>query len=228
MTKSVVLLSGGLDSSTVLAIAKDRGHDVIALTFDYGQRHVRELESARKVASQLGCSDHLIISLPIGEFLSSTLTVCDEKIPEGRTPDEMSKGIPNTYVPARNIIFLSIGASIAESMGAEYVFIAANAVDFSGYPDCTPEFIESFQRMLDVGTKAGRNGRGIRIEAPIIRMSKGEIVRVASKLGVPLEVTWSCYKGNEKACGRCDSCILRLQGFLEAGLKDPLEYEVIE
>ncbi|MBE0518517.1 MAG: 7-cyano-7-deazaguanine synthase QueC [Thermoplasmata archaeon] len=228
MTKSVVLLSGGLDSSTVLAMARSKGHDVIALTFDYGQRHARELESARKVASHLGCSDHLIIRLPIGEFLFSSLTDSNERVPEGRTHNEMAEGIPNTYVPARNIIFLSIGASIAESMGAESVFIAANAVDYSGYPDCTPEFIESFQRMLDVGTKVGRAGRGIRIEAPIIKMSKGDIVRTASQLGVPLELTWSCYKGNEMACGRCDSCTLRLQGFSEAGLKDPLEYEVIE
>ncbi len=228
MTKSVVLLSGGLDSSTVLAIARSRGLDVIALTFDYGQRHVREIESARKVASYLGCSDHLIIHLPIGELLSGSLTDPGEKVPEGRTPSEMTNGIPNTYVPARNIIFLSIGASIAESMGAESIFIAANAVDYSGYPDCTPEFIESFQRMLDVGTKVGRAGRGTRVEAPIIKMSKGDIVRTASQLGVPLELTWSCYNGNEKACGRCDSCTLRLQGFSEAGLNDPLEYEVIE
>ena len=138
----------------------------------------------------------------------------------------MTSGVPSTYVPSRNIMFLSIAASIAESRGARLIFIAANAVDFSGYPDCTPEFVESFQRMLDIGTKAGREGRGVKVEAPIMKMSKADIVREAVRLKVPLELTWSCYKGGVRACGRCDSCMLRLQGFAEAGVRDPIEYEV--
>jgi 7-cyano-7-deazaguanine synthase len=137
----------------------------------------------------------------------------------------MGAEIPSTYVPSRNIIFLSLAASLAESRGAEAVFIAANSVDFSGYPDCTPEFLEAFQRTLDVGTKAGRDGRGIRIEAPVLRMTKKEIVSEAVRLGVPLELTWSCYTGGDRACGRCDSCLLRLRGFAQAGLDDPIEYE---
>jgi 7-cyano-7-deazaguanine synthase len=138
----------------------------------------------------------------------------------------MSSAIPSTYVPSRNIIFLSVAASIAESVGADSVFIAANAVDFSGYPDCTPEFVQAFQRTLDVGTKAGKDGRPVKVEAPVIRMTKADIVREAIRLRVPLELTWSCYKGGERACGRCDSCLLRLEGFRQAGAEDPLEYEV--
>lgn len=221
-----MLLSGGLDSSTVLGIAKERGHDIVALTFDYGQRHQKEVEGARAVAEAMGSTEHIVISLPLGPLMDSSLTRPGETVPEGRSRPEIATGIPSTYVPSRNIIFLSIAASIAESIGADSVFIAANAVDFSGYPDCTPEFIESFQEMLGTGTKAGKDGRPIRIEAPVIRMSKADIVREAVRLRVPLELTWSCYKGGEKACGRCDSCLLRLEGFRQAGVDDPIEYEV--
>jgi len=224
MAEAIVLLSGGLDSSTVLALAKERGYDVVALTFDYGQKHKRELNSSRKLARHFKAKEHIIVPLSLGELLRSSLTRESMSIPENRTEKEISSGVPSTYVPSRNIIFLSIAASIAESRGAEAIFIAANSVDFSGYPDCTAEFMSAFQSTLDVGTKAGREGRGIRIEAPILTKSKGDIVREAIRLKVPMEDTWSCYKGGVKACGKCDSCLLRLRGFSEAGIRDPLEY----
>jgi 7-cyano-7-deazaguanine synthase len=226
MAEAIVLLSGGLDSSTVLALAKERGYEIAALTFDYGQKHIRELNSARKIAKHFKAKEHIVVPLNIGSLLKSSLTRNSMSIPQNRTKEEISSEVPSTYVPARNMVFLSIAASIAESRGAKAIFIASNSVDFSGYPDCTPEFISAFQRTLDVGTKSGREGRGIRVEAPIITKSKAEIVREAVRLKVPLEDTWSCYKGGVKACGRCDSCLLRLKGFSEAGLIDPLEYEV--
>jgi len=226
MRTAVVLLSGGLDSSTALALAKERGYGIVALTFDYGQRHRREVESARKVAKHFGVIEHIVLELDIGGYLDSSLTRPDRRIPLGRPDERIGQDVPNTYVPGRNIVMLSIASSIAESRGADAVFIAANSVDFSGYPDCTPEFIEAFQRMIDVGTRAGREGTGVRVEAPLLRMSKGEIVREAVRLHVPLEMTWSCYLGGKRACGRCDSCRLRLKGFSDAGVEDPIEYEV--
>lgn len=227
MSRAVVLLSGGLDSSTVLAIARERGHDVVALTFDYGQRHEKEVDCAKAVARALGASEHIVMPIPLGHLMDSSLTSHDALLPEGRSRDAIGSGVPSTYVPSRNIVFLSVAASIAESIGAETVFIAANAVDFSGYPDCTPEFLYAFQKVLDSGTKAGKEGRPIRVEAPVVDMTKADIVREAIRLGVPLELTWSCYKGGERACGRCDSCQLRLEGFRQAGAEDPLEYEVV-
>ncbi len=227
MAEAVVLLSGGLDSSTVLAMACERGHEVVALTFDYGQKHKRELNSARKIAKHFKVKEHLVVPLNIGELLTSSLTSETMEIPQRQSLDKAGSEIPSTYVPSRNIIFLSIAASVAESRGARAVFIAANSVDFSGYPDCTPEFISAFQKVLDVGTKAGKAGIGIRVEAPILTKSKAEIIKEAMRLKVPLELTWSCYKGGAKACGRCDSCLLRLEGFSKAGYKDPLEYEVV-
>jgi len=226
MAEAIVLLSGGLDSSTVLALAKERGYEIVALTFDYGQKHRRELNSARKVAKHFKAKEHIVIPLNLGELLKSSLTRDSMSIPQDRTREEISSGVPSTYVPSRNIIFLSIAASIGESRGAEAIFIASNSVDFSGYPDCTPEFISAFQRTLDIGTKAGKDGRSVRVEAPILTKSKADIVREAVRLKVPLEDTWSCYEGGVKACGRCDSCLLRLKGFSEAGMIDPLEYEV--
>ena len=226
MAEAIVLLSGGLDSSTVLALAKERGYDVVALTFDYGQKHKRELNSSRKMARHFKAKEHVIVPLNLGELLRSSLTRESMSIPENRTEEEISSGVPSTYVPSRNIIFLSIASSIAESRGADAIFIGANSVDFSGYPDCTVEFIAAFQRTLDIGSKAGREGRGIRVEAPILTKSKRDIVREAIRLKVPMEDTWSCYKGGVKACGKCDSCLLRLRGFSEAGIRDPLEYEV--
>lgn len=228
MAEAVVLLSGGLDSSTVLAIASEKGYETVALTFDYGQKHKRELNSARKIAKHFRVKEHLVVPLNIGELLKSSLTSKVMAIPQRESLDDAGAGIPSTYVPSRNIIFLSIAASVAESRGAQAVYIAANSVDFSGYPDCTPEFIAAFQKVLDVGTKAGKEGNGITVEAPILTRSKAEIVKEAVRLKVPLELTWSCYMGGAKACGRCDSCLLRLEGFSKAGMKDPLEYEVIQ
>jgi 7-cyano-7-deazaguanine synthase len=228
MPKAVVLLSGGLDSSVVLAMVLKSGYEVVALTFDYGQRHSRELESARSVASHYGIKAHIVMGLDLGSYGKSSLTDKSAEVPQDRTKSEIGSGIPSTYVPGRNLVFLSVASSLAESIGAEAVFIAVNSVDFSGYPDCTPEFVEAFQRTLEVGTKAGRSGNPVKVIAPIIRLSKAQIVSEAVRLGVPLELTWSCYRGGPKACGRCDSCILRLEGFAEAGLKDPIDYEVRE
>lgn len=225
MVEAVVLLSGGLDSSTVLAMALEKGYEVVALTFDYGQKHLRELNSARKVARFYRVKEHMVIPLDIGKHLQSSLTQESIAIPDGGSVAAQSS-IPSTYVPSRNTIFLSIAASIAESRGAERIFIAVNSVDFSGYPDCTPEFLQAFQETLNVGTKTGRLGRTLKIEAPILRMSKADIVGEAVRLKVPLELTWSCYRGGVKACGRCDSCLLRLRGFAEAGVQDPIDYEV--
>lgn len=226
MSEAVVLLSGGLDSSTVLAMALERGFKIVALTFDYGQRHRKEIDSATRIAKHFGVKEHIVVPLDLGRYLSSSLTQDSISIPSARSRSEIGMEIPSTYVPARNIVFLSIASSIAESRGASSVFIAANAVDFSGYPDCTPEFMDAFQKVLEVGTKAGKEGRGIKIEAPILRESKAKIVREAIRLKVPLKLTWSCYRGGAKACGVCDSCQLRLEGFEAAGVKDPLEYEV--
>ncbi len=225
MAKAVVLLSGGLDSSTVLAIAAVQGYELVALTFDYGQKHAKELESARKVARHFAVREHIVMGLDLGRFADSSLTRKDLDVPDGKPNRELG-GIPTTYVPGRNIVFLSVASSLAESIGADAVFIAANAVDFSGYPDCTPEFMGAFQRVLEVGTKVGVQGRPVRIETPIIDMSKADIVREAVRLRVPLESTWSCYRGGTLACGKCDSCLLRIRGFEEAGVIDPIRYEV--
>ena len=222
---AVVLLSGGLDSSTALAMTIEKGHDVVALTFNYGQRHMRELESARRVAEHYGVRSHVEIFLGIGQHLDSSLTILDKEVPnDGKHTDGLS-GIPSTYVPGRNIVFLSVASAIAEGIDADAVVIAANAVDFSGYPDCTPEFMDSFQKLLKVSTKRGVEGDAVRIDAPLLAMSKGDIVREALRLDVPLELTWSCYSGLERACGVCDSCRLRLRGFAEAGADDPIPYE---
>ncbi len=225
MASAVVLLSGGLDSSTALALTAERGYDIVALTFSYGQRHRRELESAKRVAEHYGVKRHIVIDLDISEHLRSSLTQRSMEVPRGRAADDGGDGIPSTYVPARNIMFMSVAAAVAESIGADTIVIAANSVDFSGYPDCTPEFIDAYQRMLGVGTKAGVEGRPVAVDAPLLRMSKADIVREARRLGVPLELTWSCYEGGDRACGECDSCRLRLKGFAEAGEEDPLTYE---
>ena len=225
MASAVVLLSGGLDSSTALALTAESGCEVIALTFSYGQRHSRELDSAKKVAEHFQVKRHIIIDLDIGAHLRSALTQTSMDIPVGADDATSDDSIPSTYVPARNIIFLSIASAVAESVDADKVVIAANSVDFSNYPDCTPKFVEAYQQVLEVGTKRGVEGRAVEVDAPLLRMSKAEIVREAVRLGVPLEHTWSCYSGGEKACGVCDSCRLRLKGFREAGKEDPVEYE---
>ena len=221
--RAVVLLSGGLDSATVLAIAAEEGYDIYCLSFNYGQRHDREIESAQKLARYYNAKDHRVVGLSMSTLGGSALTDFTIDVPEGR--EEIGNDIPATYVPARNIIFLSYALAYAEVTGSEAIFIGANAVDYSGYPDCRPEFFKAFQEMAGLGTKAGVEGRPIAISTPIVEMTKGEIVKKGLELKVPYALTWSCYKGEEKACGKCDSCLLRLKGFKEAGAEDPVEYE---
>lgn len=222
---AVVLLSGGLDSSVVLAMAIDQGYRVHALTVDYGQRHQRELDAARAMAKYHGV-DQKTVRVDLSAFGGSALTDGLIKIPAGTPEEEIGSSIPPTYVPARNTVFISMAASWAEALDAEAVFIGANSVDYSGYPDCRPEFIEAMQRAIEMGTKRGVEGDPIRIEAPILRSSKADIVRRGLELDVPFRLTWSCYRGRLKACGHCDSCQLRLRGFADAGAVDPLEYEM--
>jgi len=222
--KAVVLLSGGLDSTTALAIARAEGYECHALSFDYGQRHVRELESAEQVATALGAVQHLTLRLDLRAIGGSALTA-DIDVPKGRSPETMGTGIPVTYVPARNTIFLSHALAWAEVLGAEDVFIGVNALDYSGYPDCRPEFIEAFEKLADLATQAGVEGRSrFRVHAPLIELSKAQIVARAYELNVPLSLTWSCYapEPDGRACGLCDSCLLRKKGFAEARLADPV------
>ncbi len=224
MADSVVLLSGGLDSTVVLAMAVDEGREPVALSFRYGQRHSRELESAAAVAEHYRV-EHRIIDLDLSCLQSSLLGEEDE-IPSGRSEEEMESSIPSTYVPGRNIILMSVAAALCESIGADSVHIGANSVDYSGYPDCRADFFQAFEDMLTLGTRTGSEGRPISIETPILFLSKAEIVAAGRRLGAPLEKTWSCYRGGGKACGTCDSCLLRLKGFAEAGETDGLDYEV--
>ena len=222
MPKAVVLLSGGLDSTTCLAQAIADGCELTALSFRYGQRHTKELTSATNVCKFYNIP-HVIIDLNLSSFRSA-LTRSDIDVPMDRE-GELDQVIPITYVPARNIVFLSIAAGLCESIDADRIYIGVNAVDYSGYPDCTPEFIQAFQHTLEVGTKAGKEGHPIKIVTPIGMDSKADIVRRGKRLGAPLHLTWSCYNGGEKACGHCDSCRLRLAGFREAGFKDEIPYE---
>ncbi len=222
--RAVVLLSGGMDSATALAIALRDGFEVTALSVDYGQRHRKELDSARKVAKHFGVRDHRVVSLDLTPIGGSALTDKRIQVPEQRRLEEIGQGIPPTYVPARNTILLSYALGLAETAGAEAIYIAANALDYSGYPDCRPEFYRAFQEAARLGTKRGVEGDAIEIRTPLIAMSKADIVRKGEELGVPWALTWSCYQGEDKACGVCDSCQLRLKGFREAGVKDPIPY----
>ena len=224
-TRAVVLLSGGLDSSTCLAIALSKGREVLALTVDYGQRHRKEINAAKAVAKRLGVTEHRVLKVDLAQFGGSALTDARIEVPTGRSETEIGRGIPPTYVPARNTVLLSLAIAYAEAAGADEVYIAANFLDYSGYPDCRPEFFAIFREVARVGTKRGVEGRPIRIHTPLIRMRKADIVRTGAKHGVPFGLTWSCYHGRAKACGVCDSCLLRRKGFREAGLQDPLPYE---
>ncbi len=221
-TRVISLLSGGLDSSTVLAWALHEGYVPIALSFDYGQRHSRELESAKKIAEYYEV-EHRIMKLDMRAIGGSALTD-DIEVPDFDM-ENIGKEIPVTYVPARNTILLSIALGLAETTGAKKIFIGANAIDYSGYPDCRPEYFDAINRAFMLGTKAGVEGNPIVVEAPLLKMTKADIVRLGYSLKLPFEYTWSCYRGGDKACGRCDSCKLRLKGFMEAGLEDPLPYE---
>lgn len=223
--KAVVLLSGGLDSSAVIALAAEQGYELYALSFRYGQRHARELEASRRVAEHFGAKEHRVVDVDLRAFGGSALTSDDIAVPLGRDEDEISHGIPVTYVPARNLIFLSFATAYAEVIGADDIFLGINALDYSGYPDCRPEFLDSFAQTANLATKAGtEDGRKLQYHAPLIQMTKAQIVREGTRLGVPWELTWSCYQGGDEACGECDSCQLRLKGFAEAGLADPLPY----
>ncbi len=219
--RAVVLLSGGLDSATALAVARAEGHDCHALSLDYGQRHHAELAAADAVARHLGAREHRVMRLDMGPFGGSALTDASIDVPE--TPGE---GIPVTYVPARNTIMLSLALGWAEVLDAEAIFIGVNALDYSGYPDCRPDFIDAYQRLADVATKRAVEGRPIHIQAPLIDLSKAEIIRLGTRLGVDYALTVSCYQASPegRACGRCDSCRLRRQGFIEAGIPDPTPY----
>ncbi len=220
--KAVVLLSGGLDSATTLVLAREQGFACYALSLDYGQRHHAELEAARRVARAAGVVEHKIIPLDLGAFGGSALTDPDIAVPESG-----GEGIPVTYVPARNTIFLSLALGWAEVLGAWDLFIGVNAVDYSGYPDCRPEYIEAFQRLCRLATRAGVEGGAFRIQAPLIEMSKAEIIRTGLRLGVDYALTVSCYAADPagRACGKCDSCRLRRQGFHDAGVADPTPYQ---
>lgn len=224
--KSVVLLSGGLDSTTVLAIARSEGYTVHALSFQYGQRHQMELEAARRVASHLGAADHTVVNIDLRKFGGSALT-SEIEVPKGRSLGEMGRGIPITYVPARNTIFLSFALAWSEVLGASDIFIGVNALDYSGYPDCRPEYIRAFEEMANLATKAGVEGRQrLKIHTPLISLSKAEIIRTGLALGVDYSMTMSCYDPSPlgDACGACDACLLRLKGFREVGLDDPVSY----
>lgn len=217
--RAVVLLSGGLDSAVTLFLARDKGYGCRCLSFDYGQRHKRELAQAKKLADRAGCRLDTV-KLPL-RWKGSSLLDRKTALPVNRNISQIKRGIPNTYVPARNTIFLSIASSFAEAIGAEAVYIGAHFDDSSGYPDCRKEYLEAFDRLIKIGTKAGTEG-ALRLEFPLINKTKAEIVRLGKTLGVPFELTWSCYKGGLRPCMKCDSCVLRAKGFEEAGMKDPI------
>jgi 7-cyano-7-deazaguanine synthase len=219
--RAVVLVSGGLDSSTVLAMARDQGFDCYTLSFDYGQRHRAELLAAERVSAALGDVEHKVVRLNLDSIGGSALTDMDIAVPE-----EATEGIPVTYVPARNTVFLSIALGWAEVLGANDIFIGVNAVDYSGYPDCRPEYIAAYERMANLATRAGVEGHHLRIHTPLMQMGKGEIIRRGLALGLDYALTVSCYQATSEglACGRCDSCRLRRQGFLDAGVSDPTRY----
>jgi len=219
--KAVILVSGGLDSTTVLAMARAQGYACYTLSFDYGQRHRAELLAADRVSTALGDVEHKVVTLNLDSIGGSALT--DTAI---AVPEEETRGIPVTYVPARNTVFLAVALGWAEVLGADDIFIGVNAVDYSGYPDCRPEYIAAFEALANLATKAGVEGRRLTVHAPLIDMTKGEIIRAGLALGVDYALTVSCYQATEEglACGRCDACRLRRQGFVDAGVEDPTRY----
>jgi 7-cyano-7-deazaguanine synthase len=223
--KAVVLLSGGIDSATALAIAKNQGFEMYAISFRYGQSHIVELEAAKQIAAAWDVKKHLILDVNLAAIGGSALTA-NLEIPKDRDIKRISEDIPNTYVPGRNIIFLSLALAWAEVLGANDIFFGANAIDFSGYPDCRPDFIAAFENLANLGTKAGVEGKKISIHAPLLTLTKAQIIQSGIELGVDYSLTLSCYdpSGDGKACGKCDSCLLRKRGFQEAGISDPTIY----
>ena len=226
MKPAVVLLSGGIDSTTTLAITISEGYEAYALSFDYGQRHHIETEAAGRVADSLGAKEHRVAKIDLRIFGGGSALTDNIEVPKKRSETEIAHGIPVTYVPARNTIFLAYALAWAEVIPANDIFLGVNAIDYSGYPDCRPEFIETFETLANVGTKGGIEGRRFQIHTPLIKFSKAEIIRKAGELSVDLSITHSCYDPTPDgvACGGCDSCLLRLKGFREAGLKDPIRY----
>ena len=219
--KAVILLSGGLDSSTVLYLAKSEGYDCYALSFDYQQRHRRELAAAKTIATAVSVIAHQVVSFDLSLWGGSALTDSQIALPQDRELSAMSESIPVTYVPARNTIFLSFALAYAEAIGANRVYIGVNALDYSGYPDCRGDYIDAMRSVFRLGTKQGREGDPIEIITPLIDLKKTEIIQLGNRLGVPWQQTWSCYSGDEVPCGTCDSCLLRLAAFAELGLVDP-------
>lgn len=225
--KAVCLISGGIDSCVSTFLAKKQGYDIYGLSFNYGQRHKKEIICAKHIADAVDSVDHIVFDINLKRFGSSSLLKESLDLPKDQDLNEIGKSIPSTYVPARNTVFLSIGLAYAESIDADFVFIGATATDYSGYPDCRPEYIKSFQNMANLATKKGTVGKPILIKAPLLCLSKGEIIKKGLELDVPFGKTWSCYLGDEKACGRCDSCLLRLKGFKEAKALDPIKYDFL-
>ncbi len=223
--EAIVLLSGGLDSATCLALAREQGYALHAISFRYGQRHLRELDMARQIGIHFGVERHIVVDFDMRTIGGSALTG-DVEVPKGRGEQEIGENIPPTYVPARNTVFLSFALAWAEVVGAQDIFIGVNALDYSGYPDCRPEYIRAYEKMAGLATKAGLEGRPVRIHAPLISLTKAEIIRKGHLLGVDFSMTHSCYDPppGGPACGRCDSCLLRRKGFSEAGLEDPVPY----
>jgi len=221
--KAVCLISGGLDSCVSAYTAKDENFDIYSLTIDYGQQHIKEIKCAKKISSELNSKQHIILKVNLNIFGGSTL-FNGKFIDEKKSIEEIGKKIPSTYVPARNTIFLSLALGYAESINANSIYIGVTSTDYSGYPDCRPEYIKLFQKLANIATKKSIENEKIIIKAPLIYLSKADIISKGYKLGVPFNNTWSCYKGDNKPCGICDSCLLRLKGFKDSNLKDPLDY----
>jgi 7-cyano-7-deazaguanine synthase len=225
--KAVCLISGGLDSSVTAFLARRQGYDVYGLSFRYGQRHRKELACAAKIARRINAKHHVLFDVNLSKIGSSSLLTTASDPIKNHSMKNIGKTIPSTYVPARNTVFLSLALAYAESLDAEAIFIGANAVDYSGYPDCRPEYLQAFQQLASLATRKGVEGKTIRIEAPLLQLSKAEIIKTGLQLKVPFADTWSCYRGGRKACGKCDSCLLRLKGFKEVAVRDPLPYETL-
>jgi 7-cyano-7-deazaguanine synthase len=227
LTPAVVLASGGLDSTVTAALAREEGYELLWLTIEYGQRHLIEVGRARQMAAAMRVAKHTVLSVDLRVVGASALTAA-LAVPKNRDGRERSHGIPVTYVPGRNLIFLSLAAAYAEAEGASVIFFGANVLDYSGYPDCRPEFIRAFEAAANIGTKAGAEGGRLRVHAPLLEMSKAEIIRTGIRLGAPLHLTHSCYDPvGDLACGRCDSCVIRREGFSTAGVEDPTRYAVL-
>ena len=223
--KAVCLISGGLDSCVASFIAKENGYEIYALSFHYEQRHKKELLCAENIAKAVGAKKHITLDIDFNKIAGSSLLTASQSGIRDHDLEDIGRDIPSTYVPARNTVFLSLALAYAETIDADAIFLGANAVDFSGYPDCRPKYIQAYQKMADLATKRGVEGNPISIEAPLLRLTKSEIIKTGLKLKIPFENTWSCYRGKEKACGHCDSCVLRLKGFKDAGIKDPVPYD---